>query len=319
MKKYARQGAIPVLSIENPNDLESIACVCEALSHKKRLEIMRILQIPPCSISVTELSKKTKIPISTLKHHLNVLENACLIITSFQTSKYGTVKIVSRDLHGVNLQLHSNIIPFSQEKHQSEKISVGVGQYSNVYSNNFGFTTAEELFLFLGENCFHPKRFDSQLVFSTNGKIEYFIDNKITKTHDIKKMKISLEICSETPFYNNDFLSDITFWINDVEVLTYTSYGDYGGRKGILNPEWWPMQNTQYGKLIEIYIDESGVYLEQNLIHSRVTIDKLNLPIGNRISLKIGNKGTSKYIGGWNIFGKEFGDHPQDIEIELFY
>ena len=318
MRKYARLGETPTLSIETKEDFESITCICEALSNKKRLEILNILQIPPCSISVTDLSNKLNIPISTLKHHLDILYAASLITISYMTTKYGTTKIIARDLHGVNLKLYKNIKEVKKTL-KTKKISIGVGHFNNVYSDNFGFATDKEFINFLGTSYFHPKRIDAQLVFSTSGQIEYYVDNTIAKTNNIKKLKISLEICSEAPFYNNDFISDITFWINNKEILTYVSSGDYGERKGLLNPAWWSPNNTQYGKLLIITIDETGVYLDSELINKKVNINTLNLDSSNKIILKIGNKTTARNIGGWNIFGKNLGDYPQDIDFEFFY
>ena len=35
--------------------------------------------------------------------------------------------------------------------------------------------------------------------------------------------------------------------------------------------------------------------------------------------LRIGNKPDARYKGGFNIFGRGFGDHGQDIRIEANY
>lgn len=52
--------------------------------------------------------------------------------------------------------------------------------------------------------------------------------------HDLPgdEISFSFEVCSETIYYNNHWPSDITVSVNDVEVATFTSPGDFGGRRG---------------------------------------------------------------------------------------
>ena len=44
---------------------------------------------------------------------------------------------------------------------------------------------------------------------------------------------------------------------DNIELLTYTSPGDYGGKKGKLNPSWWSLSYTQYGDLVSLSINGS--------------------------------------------------------------
>ncbi len=43
------------------------------------------------------------------------------------------------------------------------------------------------------------------------------------------------------------------------------------------------------------------------------------IKINARIELKFGNKPTATNLGGFNVFGKRFGDYPQDISLALSY
>lgn len=49
--------------------------------------------------------------------------------------------------------------------------------------------------------------------------------------------------------YNTRWPSDITVSINGMEIGTWTSPGDMGGEHGRLTPDWWTIENTQYGFL----------------------------------------------------------------------
>ena len=48
-----------------------------------------------------------------------------------------------------------------------------------------------------------------------------------------------------------------------------------------------------------------------------VTVDELDLNGKSYVTVRIGNKEDAKYIGGFNIFGKDFGDYAQDIVLSL--
>ena len=48
-----------------------------------------------------------------------------------------------------------------------------------------------------------------------------------------------------------------------------------------------------------------------------VTVDQLGLNQKSFVTVRIGNKRDAKYIGGFNIFVKTFGDYDQDIVLSL--
>lgn len=127
-----------------------------------------------------------------------------------------------------------------------------------------------------------------------------------------------MELCSEAPGYDHNWPSDITIWINDIEIGTWTSPGDFGDRRGMLNPHWLPDNHTQYGLLKTWKVDNGGSFLDDVEI-SKVKLDELNLHMNKLISLRIGIKQNAKHIGGINIFGKQFGDYNQDIIMRIIY
>jgi predicted transcriptional regulator len=129
---------------------------------------------------------------------------------------------------------------------------------------------------------------------------------------------ITCEICSECPNYNVEWKSDITFYLNGVEVCTYESPGDMGGRHGILTPPNWSHLASQFGFLKNILVNGEGTYLDHYRA-SGVTVQKLNLQDGDYIRLKIGIKPDARHIGGVNLFGTKFGDFPQGLDLKLHY
>ena len=52
---------------------------------------------------------------------------------------------------------------------------------------------------------------------------------------------------------------------------------------------------------------------------SAVTIDALALGANNHIAVRIGVKADARHVGGINLFGRKFGNYPQDIVMRLEY
>lgn len=315
LPKYA--NAEMDLTIEKDADMPIIAGICSALGNETRLQILKVMQCGRTR-TVPELVKLLKIPKTTLLHHLYKLEEYNLITIQYKSSTSGTARMIARDMRSVKISFYynQNEIP-SQQTSITE--SVGVGHYADFVGDSFDFATNANYFRMISESVFMPERTQAQLVSASNGIITYYMNNKVAKYHSVNEIQLSLEICSEAPYFDNDYKSDITFWINNQEIATYTSDGDFGDRKGLLNPEWWPSVNTQYGRLVTVTVNDKGVYLNNQKISSCVKLKDLDLAKGNKIILAIGNKDTATNRGGFNIFGKEFGDYPQDICLKFTY
>lgn len=119
-------------------------------------------------------------------------------------------------------------------------------------------------------------------------------------------------------YFNPRWPSDITLYINDLEILTFTSPGDFGGRKGKYTPEFWPITSTQYGQLKTLTINKNGVYFDDIFRSSEIKFSDLDLYDGKEaIKFKIGIKEGSIHKGGINLFGKNFGDYPQAIKMSV--
>lgn len=97
---------------------------------------------------------------------------------------------------------------------------------------------------------YSPVRANAQLIWTRKGYFEYKFPIAIPEETKINELQISLEICSEAPNYDHNWPSDITVWLNGVDIGTWTSPGDYGDRPGKLNSlAWSETTSTQYGVL----------------------------------------------------------------------
>lgn len=298
------------ISLKDDRKLELIG---DALSSPIRRKILNLLVHR--SYSVLELSKANDVALSTMSFHLKILKEAGLIKMISSPNKRGNEKNVSKPCRGI----HINLVSDDFSKKGTYTFDLPIGSYVN-------FDISPPCSMFsrdsqIGEldtpsNFYLPQRMDAQLISFFSGYLEYRISNQKIKDEKVKSFMFSLELCSECPNYNHQWKSDITFWINDIEVCTYRSPGDFGNRRGMLNPAWYQEQLTQYGLLKKITIDNDGTWLDNELI-SPIKVNELELNKKDYISLKLGVKSNSHYVGGINLFGKEFGDHNQNIEIQI--
>ena len=317
--KYSNYSSKEIsLSLKNEEDVSTIVCLCDALGNETRLRILQTLQKEPFIYTVPELVKLTKIPTSTLLHHLKKLEKANIVHLTYRTSSHGTVRMVTRDMKGANLSFYYN--DYKSSKHVLSSVqSVGVGMYSSFEADGSYLCLVKDKLYTDKAEIYNPLHYDAQLIASSNGRVTYEFSNTVALHKEVVELLISLEICSEAPYHDNNYMSDITFWINGKEITTYLSDGDYGDRVGILNPDYWPKVNTQYGKLVNLSIKKDGVYINDVKFESKYNLENINLTKGNKLTLTIGNKSTAEHVGGFNIFGKTFGDYPQDICLQFFY
>lgn len=149
----------------------------------------------------------------------------------------------------------------------------------------------------------HPDRFNADIMWFTKGYVEYVIPNLIPRNQKITQLSLSAEISSEAPGIDNNWPSDISFYINDTLVGTWTSPGDYGDVRGMFTPEWWPQNWNQYGLLKLLVINHKGTFID-GLKISDITTSELNLDYTSTIRFRIAVEENSAHVGGLTIFGK---------------
>ena len=67
--------------------------------------------------------------------------------------------------------------------------------------------------------------------------MEYkFPNNARVLNAEVEAIEFTMELSSEVPGTNADWPSDISIWVNDVKVGTWTSPGDYGDKRGRFTP-----------------------------------------------------------------------------------
>ncbi len=165
---------------------------------------------------------------------------------------------------------------------------------------------------------YHPDHDQAGLLWFRFGFVEYAYPNPLPVGAQPASLELSFEACSDAPNFDENLLSDITLWINDREVGTWTSPGDFGDRRGRFTPRWWSVRDTQYGLLKHWRVDEEGSVLDGERV-SGTKISDLAIPGKCVLIVGLGVKPDAVHVGGMNLFGSSFGDYPQDIQLRLAY
>ncbi len=297
-------------------DEERIKMIMSAMASKVRRDILRLVNRN--SYSVSEIAKQLDIPVSTASFHVNILQEADLVLVQTQSLTRGSYKIISRRLDEINISYVPEDI---SSQIMTTTLNIPIGSYTDCHATpSCGIATASNIIEMedVPSLFFSPARLDAQIIWFNTGYLEYRIPNTVVQDKVAAGLSFSLELCSEAPNYRNDWKSDITFWINGIEVCTWESPGDFGGHRGLLNPQWWPDLSTQYGLLKTVRITERGTYLDENKM-SEITVQDLHLEEGDYFTLRFGVKPDAVNKGGMNLFGEKFGNHQQNILVKLSY
>lgn len=293
-----------------------MAEIAHALSSIQRLEILELLNT--ASMSVKEISEYLKIPLSSTLLHINILASCDLISIKETYTKQGKSKLCSRNCDKVSL----NIFRENMNVNNKLVLQIPIGNYYDYnipYGTGCGIATNEHTIGIDNDTdvFFSDERFKAGYIWFNKGFLKYRVPNKSLPSK-LSKISLSFEVCSEAPFYRNDWKSDITVIFCGVEIGTWTSLGDYGGRRGINNPKWWPDALTQFGVLTNWEIRKNGTFVNDIKI-SDITIDNIDIKKERFISFEFGVKDDAYYCGGMSLFGKSFGDYNQEIVLKFYW
>ncbi len=303
------------LNLGKPDELTAVG---RALSVPIRARILSIISKEP--LSIADIARQLNIPASSCAAHVKALQEANLVRIEQVPGTRGSVKMCRRSVDRIDIRL----VEPNGNVDDVIRIEMPIGAYTDCQvfetcglADENGLISMDDR----EENFYLPERTRAKILWTSKGYIEYSFPNQIFSLPfkaRLNRISVSAEMCSEAPGFNPDWKSDITLWINGVECGTWTCRGDYGERKGLNNPDYWSSGRTQYGELTIWEITRKGAYINNNKVGA-LTIDELGIMDSHRINVRIGNKEDAKNVGGFNLFGKEFGDYKQDIVMGLAY
>lgn len=296
------------VSVKNMNFLEAFAS-------ETRVKIIELLNEKP--LNVKEIAAYLDISSAIVTRHIQKLEQAGIIKCENSAGKRGTQKVCSLKLEQATLQFKFKV---SEANANTYCCSIPVGQYSSYdIKPTCGLASTGGVIGVVDDPRYFadPDHIQAGIIWFGQGFIEYRIPNYLLSNQRAKFVQITLEICSEAPGYNEDWPSEITFYLAGRELGFWTSPGDFGSSKGIFTPDWWNL-GTQYGLMKTIIINETGSYVDGIQI-STVTVNDLDIRYGKEILFRMASLVKSKNSGGVTLFGKGFGNYSQDIQVKIGY
>ncbi|MDQ6419092.1 helix-turn-helix domain-containing protein [Paenibacillus sp. LHD-117] len=291
----------------------------EALASKTRMQMVELLKHE--HLNIKEMAQRLGISSAIITKHVSQLEEAGVIATEVAAGKRGTQKICTLKLDKVTLLFREEPLSLApkEQPYNHYTSSIPIGQYSAFQVQPTCGLASEVKLIGMRDDPRYfaePDHVMAQHLWFASGFVEYRIPNYLTGRKPVSSVRISLEICSEAPGFDEDWLSDITFSLGGVTLCSWTSPGDFGKTKGKLTPSWWEGYNTQHGLLKTLQVKEDGTYMD-GIRLSDVTVRDIPLTAGEEIRFRIESPEDAVHPGGVSLFGKRFGNYEQDIVVTI--
>lgn len=297
-------------------DSESSTKLFRVLSSETRVLILSLLSHN--AMNVAALTAALDLPHSTVSLNIKQLVEAGLLQVEYVPGTHGTQKLVSKRYDEVHIQLPGVAV---EEVSDVVEIRMPIGNYRNVdVTAPCGLASDTRYIGTIDDprSFFEPEHVFAQILWLGSGSVEYAFPNNIPFGSRLTRLEFSAELCSEAPNYDLDWPSDITLWINEIEIGTWTSPADFGGTPARFQPSWWTSDQTTYGVLQDWQVTAEGTTLNGESF-SPVKIGDIDLPDRTHLSLRLGVKLDAVNVGGLNLFGRKFGNYPQDLLMRLHY
>jgi predicted transcriptional regulator len=301
------------LLIINPlKDLEII----KAIASEPRMQMLALLKKQP--LNINEISTALDLPQSTVATHIEKLEEAGLLKIEALKAKKGSQKVCSPAYDNFLIKFPE----IENEKHNSINVEMPIGLFTDFHVRApCGLCSAAHIigFLDMSDTFLSPDRMAAQLLWFSSGYVEYkFPNNSFYESRKISKIEFCAEISSQTPGSNRNWPSDITLTINNVEIGTWTSPGDICDTSGKYTPQWWNQPGSQYGLLKSWTVTDEGSFIDEKKL-SDISLSNLCLPEHHSIKVKLAVKEDAENQGGITVFGKNFGNYPQDLVLKIYF
>lgn len=299
--------------MEIDTSLDSLI-IYEALASDTRLKIINLLARRDMNIKT--LAQELFMSSAIITRHIKKLEEAQIVKTERAPGIAGSQKICKLAIDQLFVQFPKIIYP----EYERLNANIKLGHYTDyqieptcgLATKDYEIGTPDEAKYFMDSD-----RMNAEIIWFSRGFIEYKIPNTLQPHQIPEVLELSLEISSEFPGSNNNWPSDISFFVNDINVGTWTVPGNYADVRGKLTPNWWPDTNSQYGLLKTLRINNTQTNVDGDFI-SGTTIHDIDFH-SDLLTFRLCVNPDSDHVGGLTIFGKNFGNHPQDIEYTLYY
>jgi predicted transcriptional regulator len=285
----------------------------EALASEVRLHILELLAVKP--MNVKEIAETLGLSSAIITMHVRKLEKGGLIESRMVRKEGGTHKICTLAVHAVEIMLPSQ----QTERRASHESSIPVGHYTEFEVHpTCGLATKDKIIGQFDDPRFflEPERMNARILWFGTGYVEYKIPNYLLPNQRPDSIEFSMEISSEAPGVNENWPSDIHFYLNGTLLGVWTSPGDFGTTRGRFTPAWWMDSVNQYGLLKVIRVSEEGTFIDGQKL-SEVRLSDLEFE-RNYWTLRIAVPETARHAGGLTLYGEGFGNYNQDIVFRVY-
>ena len=241
--------------------LEQAVPVFKALGSDIRIRLIQTL-LEHQEMNMNELPSSLGITNGALTSHVKKLEESGILAILPEHSGHGNQKVCRINVDKILVDIASNNDSPAED---SYSIDIPIGNYFNysVYPT-CGLSTTDNLIGEVDDPRYfaHPSHVDAKILWFGRGFIDYRIPNMLPPGQKIDRLTLSFEISSEAPGVNSDWPSDISFFLNNTKIGTWTSPGDFGDVHGMFTPDWWFPNWNQYGLLKMLVIDRHGTFID---------------------------------------------------------
>ncbi|ANS76665.1 ArsR family transcriptional regulator [Paenibacillus yonginensis] len=295
-------------------DLMSGLDIFKALSSEIRIQILELLASNQ-ALNLNEIASRLNLSNGAITMHIKKLEDSGLIEINTSVGKHGIQKMcyLNKDKLMVDLR--------SKDTENLYEVDIQIGHYSNYQvTPTCGLATKDSIIGDFDDPRYFadPQRIDAEILWLTEGFVEYRIPNYLKSNQTFREIQFCLELGSEAPGYDNNYPSDIYFYLNGVQLGYWTSPGDFGDTRGTFNPDWWPPHLNQYGMLKLIRINREGSFIDGCRI-SDVTLEQIGLDYKSELTFRLGVAEEAVNKRGMTIYGKHFGNYGQDLMARVLY
>lgn len=286
-----------------------------ALNSDIRISIMELLYRKG-PLHMSAISEWLGITAGALTPHIKALTDCGLITIEMVGGKHGVQKICCATDERI-------MIEPTQQRHfvNIYETEIGVGQYTAYdVSPTCGICTPEKIIGRVDDPRYFasPERFGAGILWLGHGYVEYMLPCYLQPNQEMVELQISMEISSEAPGCADDWPSDVYFSMNGVDLGYWTSPGDFGRIQGIYNPPWWFRNWNQHGLYKLLSINSTGTYMDGARIGD-ARLEDLSIKGENGLRFRISVPEKARNVGGLTLFGRSFGNYPQDIRMRVHY
>ena len=291
--------------------------VFRTLGSDVRMQIVQLLA-ETARMNLGEIAERLGLTSGAVTPHIRKLEEEGIICVTSEHSARGTQKVCSLAVDQLLFDVSASV---EERQMIAYETQIRIGHYSD-YSVKApcGLAGADRMIGSADDprSFAYPERVDAELLWLSDGYVEYRIPNLLPEKQEIVQLTISFEISSALFGSPEDTLSELKFYLNDAYIGKWLSLRCPDSARGIYTPLWYDQKERLYGYLKMLVINQMGVYLDGARIDHELDPNLLKDSKGD-LKLRFETHPESGHGGGLALYGSGFGNYHQNIHVRAHY